>query len=81
MLTTIKIKPAFLNSLRFDKGLKQKLATANACEIGTIERWIRSENVRLTTTLNLAILKSHFGLLEGTEVIESTEGSKILQPA
>lgn len=71
---TIKIKSAFLNSLRFDKGLKQKLAAANKCEIGTIERWVRDENVKLTTTQNLAILKNHFGLLEGTEVIEEGKG-------
>ena len=64
------IKQAFLTAMRFDKELKGKLAAHNNRSVFTIECWIRDENALLTTATNLAIIKDHFGLLEGSEVLE-----------
>ena len=64
------IKQAFLTAMRFDKELKGKLAAHNDRSVFTIECWIRDENVLLTTATNLAIIKDHFGLLEGSEILE-----------
>lgn len=64
------IKQAFLTAMKFDKELKGKLALHNERSVFTIECWIRDENVLLTTASNLDIIKNHFGLLEGTEILE-----------
>lgn len=64
------IKPSFITAMKYDKGLKAKLAEHNERSVFTIECWLRDENPILTTATNLAIIKDHFGLLEGTEVLE-----------
>lgn len=60
-----------MTAMKYDKLLKAKLAEQNDRTVFTIECWIRDGNAILTTAANLAIIKEHFGLLEGTEILES----------
>lgn len=70
------IKKSFLNAIRNDLNLKQQLAAANQCTLLTIGKWLRNEDVIFTTVSNLEIIKKHFGLLEVSELLESSEAVK-----
>ena len=57
-------------SMKNDPEIRQKLAEANKVNPTTIQSWLRNNDPLLTTAMNLAIIKNHFGLLEGTEILE-----------
>lgn len=45
-----------------DDELKLKIAKANNVKVDTVTRWLREDDVMLTTATNLAIIRTHFKL-------------------
>lgn len=48
--------------VRKDDELKLKIAQANQVKVDTVNRWLREDDITLTTATNLAIIKEHFKL-------------------
>ena len=48
--------------VRKDDELKLKIAKANQVKVDTVNRWLREDDVMLTTATNLAIIRDHFKL-------------------
>lgn len=48
--------------VRKDDELKLKIAQANQVKVDTVNRWLREDDVTLTTATNLAIIREHFKL-------------------
>jgi hypothetical protein len=48
--------------VRKDDELKLKIAQANQVKVDTVNRWLREDDVMLTTATNLAIIKEYFKL-------------------
>lgn len=48
--------------VRKDDELKLKIAQANQVKVDTVNRWLREDDVMLTTATNLAIIKTYFKL-------------------
>lgn len=48
--------------VRKDDELKLKIAKANQVKVDTVNRWLREDDVTLTTATNLALIKEHFKL-------------------
>lgn len=48
--------------VRKDDELKLQIAKANQVKVDTVNRWLREDDVMLTTATNLAIIKTHFKL-------------------
>jgi hypothetical protein len=48
--------------IRKDDDLKLILAKANNVKVDTVNRWLREDDVILTTVQNLAIIRNHFKL-------------------
>ncbi len=66
----IKIKEPYMISMKNDPAIRQKLAEANKVLPTTIQSWLRNEDPLLTTAMNMDIIKNHFGLLQGTQILE-----------
>lgn len=49
-------------TVRKDDELKLKIAQANQVKVDTVNRWLREDDVMLTTATNLAIIRVHFNL-------------------
>jgi hypothetical protein len=45
-----------------DDELKLKIAKANNVKVDTVTRWLREDDVMLTTATNLSIIRTHLGL-------------------
>lgn len=45
-----------------DDELKLKIAKANDVKVDTVTRWLREDDVMLTTATNLSIIKIHYNL-------------------
>jgi hypothetical protein len=56
--------------IRKDDELKLKLAKINEVKVDTVNRWLREDEVILTTATNLEVIKSHFNLPEGFKMTE-----------
>ena len=48
--------------VRKDDELKLKIAKANQVKVDTVNRWLREDDVTLTTATTLAIIKEHYKL-------------------
>lgn len=48
--------------VRKDDELVLKIAKANQVKVDTVKRWLREDDVMLTTATNLAIIREHFKL-------------------
>ena len=48
--------------VRKDDELLLKIAKANQVKVDTVKRWLREDEVMLTTATNLDIIRSHFKL-------------------
>jgi len=48
--------------VRKDDDLKLKLAKVNEVKVDTVNRWLREDNVILTTITNLEIIRVHYNL-------------------
>lgn len=64
--------------VRKDDDLKLVLAKANRIKVGSIDRWLREDDVMLTTVTNLDLIRNHFDL-DGT--VQLTEEKEQLQTA
>ncbi len=56
--------------IRKDDELKLKLAKVNAVKVDTVNRWLREDDVILTTATNLEVIKAHFKLAKGFKMTE-----------
>lgn len=56
--------------IRKDDELKLKLAKINEVKVDTVNRWLREDDVILTTATNLEVIKSHFKLSKGYRMTE-----------
>lgn len=45
-----------------DDELKLKIAKANNVKVDTVTRWLREDDVMLTTATNLSIIRGHYEL-------------------
>lgn len=45
-----------------DDELKLKIAKANDVKVDTVTRWLREDDVMLTTATNLSIIRAHYKL-------------------
>jgi hypothetical protein len=65
-----EIASGFMNRMKSDDDLRYKLAKANGVKISSIDRWMRDNDVRLTTVDNLDIIAKHYDVLEISELIQ-----------
>lgn len=56
--------------IRKDDELKLKLAKANVVKVDTINKWLREDNVLLTTATNLDIVRDHFKLPKSYKMVQ-----------
>lgn len=56
--------------IRKDDELKLKLAKANEVKVDTVNRWLREDNVVLTTATNLDIVRDHFKLAKSYKMVQ-----------
>lgn len=56
------LEPGLKKKVRKDDELKLALAKANDVKVDTVNRWLRVNDVMLTTVTNLAIIRQHFKL-------------------
>ncbi len=63
----IKIK------VRRDDKLKLQLAETNNIKVASVDRWLREDNVMLTTVTNLQLIREYFSLPESDELTEEKE--------
>ena len=59
--------------VRKDDELKLKIAKANDVKVDTVNRWLREDEVILTTATNLAIIKSWFELPDDFQMTQEAE--------
>lgn len=45
-----------------DDELKLRIAKANDVKVDTVTRWLREDDVMLTTATNLSIIRAHYNL-------------------
>jgi hypothetical protein len=65
--------------VRKDDDLKLKLAKANGKKVDTVNRWLREDDVILTTATNLDIIRDHFKLPKSYKMVrlpDSTAAAK-----
>jgi hypothetical protein len=63
--------------VRKDDELKLALAKANAVKVDTVNRWLREDDVMLTTVTNLEIIRKGLALTDDVPLTEPRE----LEPA
>lgn len=63
--------------VRKNDDLKLQLAKTNDIKVGSIDRWLREDDVMLTTVTNLQIIRNHFQLDPAMVLTEEKES----QPA
>jgi hypothetical protein len=74
---TLQIIEAGLKArIRKDDELKLKLAKANEVKVDTVNRWLREDDVILTTATNLAIIRDHFKLPKSYQLTEEATAAK-----
>lgn len=56
--------------IRKDDELKLKLAKANIVKVDTVNKWLREDNVLLTTATNLDIIRDHFKLAKSYKMVQ-----------
>lgn len=59
--------------VRKDDELKLAIAKANTVKVDTVNRWLREDDVILTTVTNLQIIKDAYKLPDDTVVTESRD--------
>ena len=63
MTTSIQILENGLKGrVRKDDELKLKLAQINSVRVDTVNRWLREDDVILTTATNLEVIRKHYKL-------------------
>jgi hypothetical protein len=56
--------------IRKDDELKLKLAKVNEVKVDTVNRWLREDDVILTTATNLDIIRDHFKLAKSYKMVQ-----------
>lgn len=59
--------------VRKDDDLKLLLSKANGVKVASVDRWLREDNVILTTVTNLNLIKTHFSLPDSEPLTEEKE--------
>jgi MOSC domain-containing protein YiiM len=59
--------------IRKDDELKLALAKANKVKVDTVNRWLREDDMILTTATNLELISKHFNLSEQDEMLQEKE--------
>lgn len=59
--------------VRKDDDLKLAIAKSNGVKVDTVNRWLREDDVMLTTATNLQIIRDAYGLAEDAIMTESKE--------
>jgi hypothetical protein len=59
--------------IKKDDELKLKLAKTNMVKVDTVNRWLREDDMILTTATNLEIIRNHFDLSKGEEMLQEKE--------
>lgn len=67
------LKEAIKIMVRKDDDLKLSLSKANGIKVASIDRWLREDNVMLTTVTNLDIIKNYFSLSDSEPLTEEKE--------
>lgn len=70
------LKTIYKEAIKKDQDLQMAIAKANSVVFRTVDRWLKEDNVILTTVTNLKLIRDSCGLSEGeilTEPIESGE--------
>lgn len=71
---TIQVLGSDINSqVRKNDELKLKLAKSNKVKVDTVNRWLREDDVILTTTTNLEIIREGLGLESNVVLTEPKE--------
>lgn len=74
---TIQILDIEIKGLvRKDDELKLQIAKANRVKVDTVNRWLREDDVILTTATNLEIIRAYFNYGKNRKLTQETE----LQP-
>lgn len=74
---TLQILNSELNSrVRKDDDLKLKLAKANEVKVDTVNRWLREDDVILTTVTNLELIRAHYSLSKKHKMTTEAEPAK-----
>lgn len=60
------------SKVRKDDELILKIAKANQVRVDTVKRWLREDDVMLTTASNLALVKAHFKLSAKTKLTQDS---------
>lgn len=63
--------------VRKDDELKLKLAKANEKKVDTVNRWLRENDVILTTATNLDIIRDHFKLPKSYKMVQLPDPSPV----
>jgi hypothetical protein len=69
-LTTQILETELNKKVRRDDDLKLLLAKANNVKVDTINRWLREDDVMLTTITNLDIIRRYFKLSKSTHLTQ-----------
>lgn len=70
-MSKVYFKADYLTKIRRDDVLKLQLAQIFDVKVSTIDRWLREEDLMLTTATALEVIKIHFGIDEISEILES----------
>lgn len=59
--------------VRKDDELKLKLAKSNGVKVDTVNRWLREDDVILTTASNLKLIQDYFNLPKSYRLTQESE--------
>lgn len=69
------LEPGLKKRVRKDDELKLALAKANDVKVDTVNRWLRENDVILTTVTNLNIIRQHFKLSNRVQMTVETQSA------
>lgn len=66
------LQSGYRKMVQRDDALILKLAEINDVRFASVERWLRTNSIALTTATNLTLIRQHFGLPE-TEILTTED--------
>jgi len=67
------LKEEINSKVRRDDEIKLAMAKANGIKVSSVDRWLRDDNVMLTTATNLLLIKNHFQFDDSVTLTEEKE--------
>jgi hypothetical protein len=67
------LKGEYKHAIKKDQDLQMSIAKANGVTFRTVDRWLREDNVILTTVTNLELIRKSCGLSESEILTEAEE--------